>query len=399
MPRLFALTSAAPLSVRVRSRECCTYLYRVIQFVGWLPPRRGTKRYVYLIWSCLAFGFSTFYLVVGFAVSLVMDFKKFTPGEFLSVFPVFLNVIGLMVKNIMGIVLLKRLNDTELILDVLDEQLQRESDRRKIHKAVANCNFVFTVYGRLYLGYTLSVFLTGVFNGQPPWLIYNPLFDWRDSFTHLWMQTILEYIIMFLMASIELIVDACPVIFLIIFRAHVDVLKDHIRQLRSNAYKTEDENYRDLVCCILDHKSIIKCCNLMRPFMSLTIFIQFLLIGIVLGVTMINIMYFLDIMHSISSIVYLAGILVESFPFCYLCDLLVEDCDDLCNLLGQSNWIDAEPRYKSTLRIFMHNLQQPIIFVAGGIFLISMSTNIKMAKFAFSVMTVVQQMNLAERFK
>ncbi|XP_051863938.1 odorant receptor 59b-like [Drosophila albomicans] len=104
-------------------------------------------------------------------------------------------------------------------------------------------------------------------------------------------------------------------------------------------------------------------------------------------------------MHSISSIVYLAGILVESFPFCYLCDLLVEDCDDLCNLLGQSNWIDAEPRYKSTLRIFMHNLQQPIIFVAGGIFLISMSTNIKMAKFAFSVMTVVQQMNLAERLK
>lgn len=108
-----------------------------------------------------------------------------------------------------------------------------------------------------------------------------------------------------------------------------------------------------------------------------TIFIQFLLIGVVLGLTLVNVLLFSGFIRALASLVYLVIVLMETFPFCYLCDLIAEDCEDLSNLLGHSYWIDAEPKYKFTLRIFMLHLQNPIRFKAGGTFPISMNSNIK----------------------
>lgn len=70
---------------------------------------------------------------------------------------------------------------------------------------------------------------------------------------------------------------------------------------------------------------------------------------------------------------------MQTFPFCYLCDLLEKDSEELSNLLGHSHWIDADRKYKSALQIFMLHLQKPIHFTAGGIFHISMNTNIKVS--------------------
>lgn len=140
----------------------------------------------------------------------------------------------------------------------------------------------------------------------------------------------------------------------------------------------------------------------MRPVISGTIFIQFLIIGFILGVTLENV---------------ITAVLMQTFSFCYLCDLLVADCEELSNLLAHSQWIDAELKYKSTLQIFLLKLQQPLQFIAGGIFPITMNNNIKVstdiyfvlsdfsesfhqkvAKFAFSVMSIVRKMSLGERF-
>lgn len=119
------------------------------------------------------------------------------------------------------------------------------------------------------------------------------------------------------------------------------------------------------------------CFDTLRPLITRTIFVQFLLIGVVLGINLINLTYFENIYHVISSAVYLTCLIWETFPFCLLCDLILQDCDDLAELLSHSNWVDAEPRYKSTLKIYLHHLQQPINFNAGGIFPISLTSNIK----------------------
>lgn len=118
----------------------------------------------------------------------------------------------------------------------------------------------------------------------------------------------------------------------------------------------------------------------MRPVISRTIFVQFLLIGLVLGLTLINVIHFASFLRGIAGILFFGAVLLQTFPLCYLCDLLVKDCEDLSNLIAQSHWIDAEPKYKSTLRIFMLHVQQPIVFIAGSIFPITISSNLKVGK-------------------
>ncbi|EDW14433.2 uncharacterized protein Dmoj_GI23327 [Drosophila mojavensis] len=294
---------------------------------------------------------------------------------------------------------MERMHESLSMLDDLDARLQTDSDRRRIHAAVAKSNYLFFIIAEFYLIYTMSVFVVGVVNGHPPWLFYNPIFDWRDGIGRVWMQTIFESYIMVLVAVLVLIDDTYTIVLVVSYRGHIGVLKDHIRKLRTDPQRTEAENYDELVFNIIYHKLITQCCNVMRPVISQTIFVQFLLIGIDLGLTLVNVLYFSGLFRAISAIMFALAVMVETFPFCYLCDLLAKDCEDLSNILFDSPWIDAEPKYKSALKFFMHNLQQPIVFKAGGIFAISLNSNIQMAKFAFSVMAIVQQMNLASRFK
>ncbi|KAH8417707.1 hypothetical protein KR222_004505 [Zaprionus bogoriensis] len=418
--RFFKLIQPTPISQAVRSRDCCNYLNRTMLYIGWIPPDRGPRRYIYLMWTCCVLALATIYSPIGFMLSLCMSLESFSLGELLGLLQISINVLGTSAKALSLLTQLSQLRQTQTVLDRLDERLHNDEDRWKIHVAVTRCNCTFLCYGILYSLYALSIGVAGALTGQLPWLIYNPLFDWRNGRLNFWLQSLLEYIIIGMTVAITLIEDAYSIVFILIFRAHADILKDHIRQLRTDPQQSEAKNYEDLVDCIVDHQLILECCQLMRPAITRTIFVHFLLIGIVLGMNLINLSHFQDIYHSASAIFYLLGILVESFPLCYQCDGLAEDCKDLSNLLAQSHWIDAEPRYKSTLRTFLYHLQQSIVFTAGGIFPITLNSNIRVsetidieiyiifvsihiffqvAKFAFSVITVVERKNLLDRFQ
>lgn len=259
MAAIFRLISPAPLSLRVPSRESCTYLNRIINYIGWSPQsHQGWRRYIYLFWSCLSTGFITFYLPIGFLLSLVKDFGNINPEEFLAVLQVSFNVIGESAKIIVLLIFISRLQETESILDTLDTQVQSESDRWIIHRAVARSNYIFIVYMFVYLGYPGFACLAGIINNRPAFMIYNPLFDWRNGRVLMWIQSILENVIMTMAVLIGLVLDTYTIIFITMFRAHFNVLKDRIRNLRSDPLKTEADNYEDLVGCILYHKGILR---------------------------------------------------------------------------------------------------------------------------------------------
>lgn len=125
---------------------------------------------------------------------------------------------------------------------------------------------------------------------------------------------------------------------------------------------------------------IARCCHTIHPMISGTIFVQFALIGCVLGLTLINIFFFSNLWRGLSSTVFGIAVLSETFPFCYNCNLLMDECDELANGLFQSNWVDAERRYKQTLIFFMQQAQKHIVFIAGGIIPITMNSNITVSK-------------------
>lgn len=108
---------------------------------------------------------------------------------------------------------------------------------------------------------------------------------------------------------------------------------------------------------------------------------QFLLIGIVLGLSVINVMFFSTFWTALGTFCFMFDVCLETFPLCYLCNVIVDDCQDLADTLFQSNWLSADRRYKSTLIYFLHNLQRPIILMAGGVFQICMQTNLSVSFF------------------
>ncbi|KAM8711936.1 hypothetical protein ACLKA7_012447 [Drosophila subpalustris] len=396
---VFKLIKPAPLTEKVRSQDGCIYLYRAMKFIGWIPPKKGFWRYVYLIWTLTTFFWSTTYLPLGFLGSYVTQIKLFTPGAFLTSLQVGINAYGSSVKVIITYSQLWRLIKARELLDKLDLRCTSREDREKIHKVVARSNHAFLIFTFVFCGFAGSTYLSSVLSGHPPWQLYNPFIDWHDGILKLWIASTLEYMVMSGAVLQDQLCDTYPLVYSLILHTHLDILKERIRNLRTDDNMTENENHQELVNCVLDHKLILEYCALIRPIISGTIFVQFLLIGVVLGLTLINVFFFSDFWTGIASFMFVITILLQTFPFCYTCNLIMEDCADLANAIFQSNWIGSGSRYQSTLLYFLHNVQQPIVFIAGGIIPISMSSNISVAKFAFSVITIIKQMNIADKFK
>ncbi|EDW01499.1 odorant receptor 42b [Drosophila grimshawi] len=396
---LFRLIRQAPLTEKVASRDGSIYLYRAMKFIGWIPPKEGLLRYVYFSWTLMTFAWCTTFLPLGFLGSYITQIKLFSPGEFLTSLQVCINAYGSSIKVIIVYSQLWRLIKARDLLDKLDVRCTSLEEREKIHRVVARCNHVFLIFTIIYCSYGVSTYLSSVLSGRPPYQLYNPFLDWHNGTRNLWIVSTLEYLIMAGAVLQDQLSDTYSLVYGLILRTHLELLNGRISKLRTNPEMTEDENYEELVNCVLDHKLILEYCALIRPVISGTIFVQFLLIGVVLGIALINLFFFSDAWTGLASAVFIVAILLQTFPFCYICNLVVDDCEDLAHAIFQINWVGSGSRYQSTLFYFLHNVQQPIVFIAGGIFPISMSSNISVAKFAFSVITIVRQMNIADKFK
>lgn len=257
--RWFGLAYTAPLSVRIRSRQGCTYMYQIMKVVGWIPPSEiGWKRFFYFLWTFIVFFVATAYVPFGLYINIFKNFNSFTLGELLGLLQVALNNVGVSAKAIIIITLFSQFAKTELILDKLDERRQSDKDRLKIHRIVAISNALFVGCSFLTFGCIFSFLISGYLNGQPPFMVYNPVFDWHNGSAQFWGQCLLEYLFGTISVTDAFLEDVYALEFVLIFRGHIDLLKDHIRDLRTDLTKTEYENYEDLRNCIIDHKLILE---------------------------------------------------------------------------------------------------------------------------------------------
>lgn len=198
MKRIFQLIYPAPVQFRLSSKESFTYFYQAVKFIGWKPPREGVQRCLYLVWSTLVGTFSLLYIPIGMALSLVANFATLNLNDFLSVIELTVNTTGTMLTSMLLLFNFSRMNQIDYVLDRMDDRVPLENDRRRIHKAVADANYIFLVYAILYGTYATFVFMTGILNARPPWMLYNPFFDWRNGLIHLLLHSLLEHLLFFL---------------------------------------------------------------------------------------------------------------------------------------------------------------------------------------------------------
>ncbi|XP_034471843.1 odorant receptor 42b-like [Drosophila innubila] len=337
-------------------------------------------------------------VVVALFVSYIKDLSSFTAAQFLTSLQVGPNCVGSSIKAAFTFAGMMRFKRAKEILDRMDKRCKTSEERELLHRTVALCNRCFMCYQFMYSFYAIATFLAGSLAGHLPWKFYNPFIDWEASKLHFWLTAFMEYLWMCGIVMQDQIADVYPVIYFLILRTHITMLKGRLQRLRLDPTMTEEENNVELIKCIEDHQLIIEYCNNLRPVISATIFVQFLLCGLVIGLAIINIIYFSNFWSGLGTAVFICDLLLQTFPFCYICNLIMADCEQLTYCLFHSNWLSADRRYKATFLYFLQNVQQPIFMTAGGVFIISLGTNITVAKLAFSVVTFVKQLNIAEKF-
>ncbi|XP_034480978.1 odorant receptor 42b-like [Drosophila innubila] len=380
------------------SRYAYKYLERGMKIVGWLPPARDSTCYwIYMIWSGIVLFTMVLYLPPAIFGSYIIDFESFTPGDFLTSVQVAFNAACLALKILVLLPQMQLFRQAKELLDVMDKRCVRQEDRIEVHRCVILCNYTYMIYQGVYSSYATLTYLSSAITGTPPWGFYLPFVDYRDGIRSFWVASTVEYIIGSCAVFCDQMIDLFPVIFGVLLRTHLKLLIKRVERLRTAEAETEEQSHEELVHCIKDHKLLLEFCDVFRPIISGTIFAQFLVIGLGLGLSMMNLLFFSNLLTGLATSAFIVVLMIETFPFCYVCELIDEDCNMLTTAIFHSNWLDANKRYKSTLVYFLHQTQQSIKFIAGGIFPISMKTNIEVAKLAFTVVTFVKQMNIVEK--
>uniref|UniRef100_A0A1A9WW49 Odorant receptor n=1 Tax=Glossina brevipalpis TaxID=37001 RepID=A0A1A9WW49_9MUSC len=287
----------------------------------------------------------------------------------------------------------KRLIKATKYMDKLDQRPIDEEGEFKLRRIVAFSNRSTILFASLYLSYSSSTFLSSVIVGKPPYQIYNPVFEWGNSTRNFIVQSAIEYVMIDFHCVQQALLDAYPVIYIMIIRTHLHILSRRISKLGNEKKLNKDERYEELVQCVLDHK------NIMHPVISGTMFVQFLIIGIILGVTTIHIVLFANFFATVASLFYVASILAETFPCSYMANSLMDDSDQLSLAIFHSKWRNEEPRYKQVVVFFLQHTQKTLVLTAMKIFPITMNSNINVVKFAFSVYTLISQMDLGQKLK
>ncbi|KAH8409715.1 hypothetical protein KR222_002757, partial [Zaprionus bogoriensis] len=395
------LPTNSKMSQFLKSRYAFKYLEYVMNVMGLRPGPARNKLIdeLYFAWTLTVLCIVEIYLPIGFVLPFVKRFETITPEELMSSLTMFFNVPALSIKLIILMTNLKRVEQAKELLDTMYERCVTDTERLEVQAVTIRCITITKIYIFAYVTTPALTMFTSVLSGHAPYNLYNPFVDWHDGTRELWIASAIELFVLLVAVTCNLLVDSLPFIFGMTVRGHIKLLKRRVLALREDPNLGEDENFAQLVLCIKDHKLLLEYCHLFRPIISRSLFTQFTALSVIMASTLIHLFFFANFLTGLSSAWYMTACVLQSFPICFTCDLIIDDCDDLVMTIFHSNWISADRPYKLALIFFMQNVQQPIQFLGGGILPICLNTYSRLVKMSFSLITCVKQMNLVENVK
>ncbi|XP_034655033.1 odorant receptor 7a [Drosophila subobscura] len=294
----------------------------------------------------------------------------------------------------------------EIHMAELDGRCTEPEEFHRIGEAVRFCNRLVWFYQIAYAIYSASTFVCAFLLEQPPYALYLPGLDWQQSWRQFCIQAWIEFLIMSWTCLHQASDDVYAVIYLYVVRLHVQLLAGRVRRLGHDLRADElcqsperqAEQCEELQRCIVDHQTVLKLLGCVAPVISRTIFVQFLITAAIMGTTMINIFIFANTNTKIASIIYLLAVTLQTAPCCYQATSLNLDNEQLSLAIFQCQWLGQSVRFRKLLLFYLHRAQQPIALTAMKIFPINLATYLGIAKFSFSLYTLIKGMNLGERF-
>ncbi|EDW89253.2 odorant receptor 43b [Drosophila yakuba] len=395
----FKLIYPAPLSEPIRSRDSNAFLMVTLRNSGLdLNNDFGIGRKT---WRVFSYIYNMAILPVSFPINYMVHLAEFPPELLLQSLQLCLNTWCFSLKFFVLIMHMHRLEWANKHLDKLDEYCVKPGEERKIRDMVAAVTRLNLTFFVVYGFYATSALVDGLLHHRVPYNTYYPFINWRVDRTQLYIQSFVEYITVGFAIYVATATDSYPVIYVAALRTHILLLKDRIMYLGDSSNEgSTDPSYmfKSLVDCIKAHRTMINFCDAIQPIISGTIFAQFVICGSILGITMINMLLFADQSTRFGIVTYVMAVLLQTFPLCFYCNAIVDDCNELADALFHSSWWVQDKRYQRTVIQFLQKLQQPLTFTAMNIFNINLATNINVAKFAFTVYAIASGMNLNQRY-
>ncbi|XP_037941797.1 odorant receptor 2a-like [Teleopsis dalmanni] len=282
-------------------------------------------------------------------------------------------------------------------LEQLDKHASlNQEDRHEILKAVRICHLFHGFYvvffflgstGLCVIGFTLHQL---VFNGWFPRVVDDAEVNYYLAFAY---QSFAQYFL----TVINACTDMYPQSYMVLLIGHVRTLNARIERIGKNKNTHEEDNLKELVQCVKDHKLILEYFDCINPVISTSMCVQFLITALVLCSSTI---YLISYSRSIAELIvfpaHLFALLIEIFPCCWYMDELQKETSNLTTAVYSCKWYEQNQKFKRAIIVFMQNTQKPKVIMAGGLAPVTLQSFVAIIKFAFSLYTLLSNLNTSK---
>lgn len=242
---------------KITTKQALTYLYRCFRILGLYRTER--YKYVYIVYSIFVHSCVTIFLPASFIASYVLASNRNLDYDTLfTSIQVAINVFGCSLKICMLLYFIPHLLTAEPVMAKLDERCVAEDEVELLYK-IKNLGLKLVVnFSITFWSYALSTFVVSIIAGHPPYSLYLPKINWRNSKWEFFLASFIEFILMDSACFQQVANDSYAAVYVCIIRAHVNILRLRIRKLGADPEKSLEDNEEDLKLCIKDHKNLIK---------------------------------------------------------------------------------------------------------------------------------------------
>lgn len=242
---------------KVTTKQALTYLYRCFRILGLY--RTENYKYVYIVYSIFIHSSVTIFLPASFIASYALVSNRNLDYDTLfTSIQVAINVFGCSMKICMLLYFIPHLLTAEPVMAKLDERCVAEDEVELLYKIKNLGRKLVVNFSITFWSYALSTFVVSIVAGHPPYSLFLPHINWRNTTWEFFLASFIEFILMDCACFQQVANDSYAAVYVCIIRAHVNILRLRIRKLCEDTHKSLEDNEHDLKLVIKDHTNLLR---------------------------------------------------------------------------------------------------------------------------------------------
>ncbi|XP_037815425.1 odorant receptor 59a-like [Lucilia sericata] len=349
-------------------------------------------RELYIIYSI----FINVIITIGYPLHLMIGlFESKTKFDIIKNLAINLTCLACSIKTF---AIWLKFKNVRLIFDIIrkqDKRINKSKDEYEYYKMVVfpSLDKIMLMFKVLFMGAGLTsevAVLTNGFLGS--WRLMYPAFFPFDPFANQWLYT-LAHVYQFFGVSFQilqnLVNDTFAGMHMALLSGQVHILSMRVSKIGYDPKKSKEDNNRELLECIQDHKDLLEYRRKLEEVVSQYMFVQILFTSINMCVTIVFLILFArDPFTLIYYFIYLICMPAEILPACYYGTIMEFEFQNLSYALFSTNWMDQSIEFKKNLRIFAEQANKPLYLMAWLV-RINMTSFLYACKNAYSLFAVV----------